>query len=104
MKEPTPAPWKWYWKLNEHLEADCGVYWELREGLAISVCRAPRYETKEQWEANAPLICAAQDLLEACHKLIVTAENAPPTQFIKYLDEAVKAAKQAIAKAEGDTL
>ena len=63
-----PGPWQWYWHRNtdkDPSEAECGVFVEKRPGHAYSVCRAPRYEKKEQWEANARLIAAAPDLVEA---------------------------------------
>ncbi len=62
----TPEPWKWYWKINEKLEAECGVYSENVTGQVISVCRAPRYESEKQWKANARLIASVPELLKAC--------------------------------------
>jgi hypothetical protein len=58
----TQGPWQWYWR-QEGREADCGVFWQERSGLAYSVCRAPRYVEQSQWEANARLIAAAPELL-----------------------------------------
>lgn len=60
----TPSPWKWYWRETDG-EADCGVFSETMPGQAYSVCRAPRYQTEERWEADARLIAAAPDMLEA---------------------------------------
>lgn len=59
--EPIPGPWKWYWRTDHDGHADCGIYWERREGQAISICRAPRYEKREQWEANAESIIRAPE-------------------------------------------
>ena len=64
MSGHTPGPWDWYWRESDG-EADCGVYWEKYQGQAYSVCRAPRYQTEEQWAADARLIAAAPELLEA---------------------------------------
>lgn len=55
----TPRPWTWHWREGDNGEADCGILHEERPGMAYSVCRCPRYVTKEQWEANAQLICDA---------------------------------------------
>lgn len=57
--------WKWYWKENEQGEADCGVIWEVRPGVCYSICRAPRYEKKNMWEINGPLLAASPNLLSA---------------------------------------
>ncbi len=70
MSAHTPGPWRWHWGVNEELHADCGVYSEKREGQAYSVCRAPRYESQAQWEANARLIAAAPELLEVAKDLL----------------------------------
>jgi len=69
MMEPTYGKWKWYWKENESYEADCGVYVEEVYGQAVSVCRAPRFEKKERWEANACLIAHAPDYHEHAYNL-----------------------------------
>jgi hypothetical protein len=67
--EVTPGPWQWYWRV-EGREANCGVYYEERPGMAHSVCRAPRYVTQEQWEANARLIAAAPLMLAALREFM----------------------------------
>lgn len=110
----TPRPWKWYWKINDGLEADCGIYSEYTYGQAVSICRAPRYEKEEQWEANARLIASAPELLEE-HKrwakilghIIVTflqgnyeALNIYSKMKIEYKDGEPWLKSEAIAKAE----
>jgi hypothetical protein len=64
MAKYMPGPWRWYWRVEDG-KANCGVYWEKRLGQSYSVCRAPQYEKQKQWEANARLIAAAPELLEA---------------------------------------
>lgn len=68
MNGHTPRPWQWYWR-SEANEASCGVFWEKFKGHAVSVCRAPRYESRKQWSANAALIVAAPDYHDAAHRL-----------------------------------
>lgn len=63
------GPWQYYWRETDG-RADCGVFWEKIPGHAYSVCRAPQYEKKEQWEANARLIAAAPELLAAASRLL----------------------------------
>lgn len=59
--EPTFGKWNWYWR-TEDGEADCGVV----SDRGYSVCRAPRYQSREQWEVDGPILAAAKDLLDAC--------------------------------------
>lgn len=88
----TPGPWTWYWRQVAG-EADCGVMSGAESGRARSVCRAPRYESEEQWEANARLICTAQELLEALKFA---------RQIIGHPDDAgTKLIDEVIAKATG---
>jgi hypothetical protein len=63
MNKHTSEPWQWYWR-QEDGEANCGVLYEERPGMAHSVCRAPRYEKEEQWEANAARIVACVNAME----------------------------------------
>ena len=66
----TPEPWKWYWRTDDEGNADCGIYSEVREGLAYSVCRAPRYQTREKWETDSRRITAC---VNACAGLTTEA-------------------------------
>ena len=97
----TPGPWVWYWR-NEDGEANCGVFWH--ERMAYSVCRAPRYETQEQWEANARLIAAAPDLLETLMELVEIASVLEPTCLgnSRAKENRMDRARAAIAKAIGE--
>ena len=48
----TRTKWLWNWSVLDG-EPYCGVYAELRPGHAYSICRCPRYLTKEQWTEYA---------------------------------------------------
>jgi hypothetical protein len=61
MIEHTPAPWKWHWRNDI---AAGSVFSEPHEGHAYAVAMCPRYQSREQWAADASLIAAAPDLIE----------------------------------------
>lgn len=98
MGKHTPGPWEWDWRQIDG-EADCGVRWMKREGHAYSVCRAPRYQSQEQWEADARLIAAAPDLLSA---LIAMEAKASKQNWNDAYPDQLEAARAAIAKATGE--
>lgn len=50
--------WQSYWRKTEG-EADCGVFTENSPGHAYSICRAPRYSTKKDWESIGQHIAAS---------------------------------------------
>jgi len=45
---------------NDSLETDCGIV--TVDGY--SICRAPRYQKEQQWEADARLIAKAPEMYE----------------------------------------
>jgi len=92
MSKHTPGPWQWYWR-HEDGVTNCGVFHEPRSGMAYSVCRAPQYQTEQKWMADARLIAAAPELLEALQAIIDTGLSTSK----------ITAAKKAIAKATGET-
>lgn len=51
-------PWQWDWK-EENGESDCGIFYEKFPGHAYAIVHCPRYEKREQWEANASFIIRA---------------------------------------------
>lgn len=64
MSGHTPGPWEWTHRRDGN-ENDGSVFWMKHEGHAYCVAKAPRYQDKKQWAANATLIAAAPDMLEA---------------------------------------
>ena len=61
----TQGPWKWHWRHEDGI-ATGSVFAEQRPGHAYAVAMTPRYQTQAQWEADARLIAAAPELLDAC--------------------------------------
>ncbi len=60
----TPSPWAWHSR-SEDQAHNGAVYHLKREGHAYAVAMQPQYVSAEQWEADASLIAAAPELLEA---------------------------------------
>lgn len=65
----TAGPWEWCYRVNENDENDGSVFWMKREGHAYCVAKAPRYQTEEQWAADAALIAAAPETAEERDRL-----------------------------------
>lgn len=74
----APGPWLWYWQLGDDGLPDCGIYYE-RGGHAYAIARCPRYQLKDQWKADARLIAAAPDLLEAAKGIATAYPDDPGT-------------------------
>lgn len=103
----TPGPWKWHWR-PEDKDAPGSVFAEPYEGHAYAVAMMPRYQTKEQWEADARLISAAPDLLDALTELNKYIDFSVPcgdgdfnVSDVSGLNAAFQLACAAIEKAEG---
>jgi len=90
----TPGPWEWCYRTNEN-ENDGSVFWMKREGHAYCVAKAPRYQTKEQWAADARLIAASPLMLEALELACNTFRDLDEddTAAFKTMHTAIKAAK-----------
>jgi len=59
MAEHTALPWEWDWKLKENsLEAECGIR-HFDGNMAYSVVRCPKYQSEQQWKADARFIVTA---------------------------------------------
>ena len=53
--------WKYYWRKVDGIE-EGGVFEEPFSGHAYSICRKPRYMSKEDWDKIGPLLASAPDL------------------------------------------
>lgn len=118
MIKHTPGPWAWHWNKLSNGDADGRVHTAygnvLSLGMASCIAVSPRYQTKEQWEADAALIAEAPALLEVLIKLSNEAAGwrgyeaelrqiAGNTNFA-CLMQRVDEARAAIAKATSQTL
>lgn len=104
----TPKPWRWTkvdyltittWKENKD-GGDFDALWSDAAGKAVMVAQdASSYAATCDFanEADAPLIAAAPDLLEALKELSAAFHSMGPRG-----DELLFNAHQAIAKAEGE--
>lgn len=63
----TQTPWKWHteFKSDERIGS---VFAEPREGHAYAIAMQPKYQTKEQWDADAALIVRSVNTLPALAK------------------------------------
>lgn len=96
----TDGTWQWYWRYDEKKdEADCGVFVQEFTGMARSICRAPRYDTQAQWEANARLIAQAPAMAEVLHDLLWLAR---PHFSDEIQAGVVKRVEKVLAAARGD--
>lgn len=68
----TPGPWLWHWAVDRNGNADGRIHTDQRHntlGMAVCIAVSPRYQTKEQWEADARLIVRACNLVMAGRSL-----------------------------------
>jgi len=56
----TDLPWKWHSRIEDGLQTG-SIYSEPRQGHAYSVAVAPKYQTPEQWKADAEFIIKAAE-------------------------------------------
>lgn len=97
----TPGPWlisdqgkpaTFVYALNPH---GYNKFWTLVQGGGNSITERT---TDEELEANARLIAAAPELLEACAAIVAWCDKNPPAGDALYC---INQARAAIAKAEG---
>lgn len=99
------------WKVNEHIfgeyfadiegrDSDCPTNDKQIRTIAVIL----KYASKEECKANARLIAAAPELLEACKKALNNLRKqrvfATPTKAVEFMAQE-KELEQSIAKAEG---
>lgn len=82
----TPGPWR--------ITAQGKHVVSVEDGR---ICAAPEHMAKWNWDANARLIAAAPELLEALELIA----NTDPVEAALDPQRAVRVARAAIAKAEG---
>lgn len=97
MKEHTPGPWKVMPRINNFIDIEHANF--VKGAITLSLCRV---QARQSWSAeahaNALLIAAAPDLLEALKELI----SAYDFQMSSYEQGSVSiAAHAAIFKATG---
>ena len=102
MRKHTPGPWA----VEDSIDGPI-VYSEKTE-VIISDCKnfaVPSGSIHEQCSANARLIAAAPDLLDALEAMLAHTACIDPTQGYIPEDDfsAVKQARAAISKAKGET-
>ncbi len=110
----TPGPWRW--QIHDHSAASLGGDQCVEENhvLTVSPCKSCQ-KRAERWEwgrcltpneANAALIAAAPDMLEALEGLLEKYPVVPASQLlgdeIKEQSQRLSAARAAIAKAKGE--
>lgn len=76
---------------------------EINDGDGLTVARVVRFVPlyREQSDANARLIAAAPDLLEACKAIVDVCTTAPPVELVRRLGDVVEQCATAVARAEG---
>lgn len=95
MSKHTPGPWTGagpsFGDPLPRYTTEIVTEWEDEDGEALSICELPFHHHDDENEANARLIAAAPDLLEALQDLCDTLGECGMTER----------ARAAIAKAEG---
>jgi len=97
MGKHTPGPWT-FTKARTIIHISNGV-----RPIAEVPCRADKRTVYPEAEANARLIAAAPEMLEALKAFaeMPTSDESPGTHPDHDMDELIFAARAAIAKAEG---
>jgi len=100
MNKHTPGPWKFYkGKLRPKFSQVMII--EIRDKTGKSIVKWTGFDgvnlPKKEIEANAHLMAAAPELLEACQLALITIESAPRTNMFTRTKLTI-----AIAKAKGE--
>jgi hypothetical protein len=93
----TQGPWKWHGARHDDGRNNGSVY---RDdcGTAYCVAKAPQYAKDAQWEADAKLIAAAPEMLDALKKVQCVQHLFGPN---KHLTAIIAVVDSAVSKAEG---
>lgn len=96
MSAHTPSPWSF-------VQSGTGDFpiWNVRIGTR-GLITLPATAGMETMDADARLIAAAPELLEACKLIVSVFDALPPTSAARYERLQINAARAAIAKAEGE--
>lgn len=90
--QPTPGPWT----VNREKSAP-----SIKAGVFEILLTCPTFgEPNERWEANARLIAAAPELLEAVRDFVELYDRLDDAIGVRVLDKVI-GARAALAKAEG---
>ncbi len=91
----TPGPWTIYNTDGLKILKN----WRVKGSVGYQVCTMNTATTTEEEYANARLIAAAPDLLEACKRALAVLEKEPACQIYSAHAQIVRAA---IARAKGE--
>jgi hypothetical protein len=106
----TPGPWYPPHLARDDVKCDCETIFSLNteEPVASVIWANPRdrfavdYPSLEEAKANARLIAAAPDLLEALEALLVAVKQVPAMNHMRYDALGIKV-NAALAKARGES-
>jgi len=100
--KPTPGPWRITGTMTKYIEASLGNGWVQEVASVGPTDHDNGYG--QQHEANARLIAAAPDLLEALQRINEACAQIPEglEGYLEQLSDAISDARKAIAKATGD--
>jgi len=88
----TPGPWRHDWQFIVAPDS-AGIHLDIYIAEIAETDEDGRVASPEQQEANARLIAAAPDLLEAAELVIARWSEGDLAEAVRFLDSAVAAAK-----------
>lgn len=103
MSNHTPSPWEF--SDMSGLTMDDEPYASAHVGAngEIIAMLGDDYEKRDSVVANARLISAAPELLEALESFVTACDTAPPIDLISHISAACEKARAVLAKAKGET-
>ena len=95
----TEGPWQFHCCEHDDGRNNGSVFSKRgHSGMCYCVCKAPQYQAKDQWIADARLIAAAPDMLAALERCLEVFVNQGWEDDLI----AAKEARAAISKAKGE--